>query len=339
MISIEPRHGFPVTWRRSEGALVLFSIVVAVSHRMPILILASSDPSPGTAPDGLSPEAMLTGPKGTLPLRSGRCMAAELIARIRSSERFADPVLLGPRSWYAGKVDCEIVHVAGPLIDTLRQMMQVVQERIPDGQPFAVTPCDILPSADDWRQVMDNEYAPHSDAMFWWQLVQGERATMGAGAWKPAYRLPAGPSQPHLSLYPGHLVIARAGALRFPLMNRLLELAYWYRNRVLNKRYVGITCGALSTLMGQDLRNLARWQLPLLTVTVPFYGLRGFFRYRRGTATLRDVEHFLAIAFLHRRFHHAAGGRPVVIAISSLLSLAKDIDTQAELDEVESIGS
>jgi hypothetical protein len=305
---------------------------------MPILILASSDPQPGTAPDGLSSEAMLTGPKGTLPLRSGRCMAAELIARIRRSERFGEPLLLGPRSWYAGKVDCEIVHVAGTLIDTLRQMMNVVQARVPDGEPFAVTPCDILPSADDLQRLMDNDYAPHADAMFWWQLVQGERVSMGAGAWKPAYRLPSGPGQPPLSLYPGHVVIARAGSLRFPLMNRLLELAYRYRNRVLNKRYIGITCGGLGTLMAQDLRNLARWQLPVLTVTVPFYGLRGYLRYRRGTATLRDVEHFLAIAFLHRKFHQAAGGRPVVITVSSLLSLAKDIDTQAELDEVESMG-
>ena len=161
---------------------------------------------------------------------------------------------------------------------------------------------------------------------------------MGAGAWKPSYHLPADAGQPPLSLYPGHLVIARTCALRFPLMNRMLELAYRYRNRVLEKRYLGMTCGVLGTLLGQDLRNLARLQCPVLTVQVPYLGLRGFFRYRRGKATLREVENFLAKSFLHRRFHGAAGGRPVVISISSLLSFAKDIDTQAELDELDSAG-
>jgi hypothetical protein len=170
--------------------------------------------------------------------------------------------------------------------------------------------------------------------MFWWQMIEAQTAAMGAGAWKPSYHLPVTTGQPPLSLYPGHLVIARTCALRFPLMNRLLELAYRYRNRVLDERYLGMTCGALGTLLGQDLRNLARLQFPSLTIHLPYLGLRGFYRYRRNKASLRDVEHFLAKSFLHRRYHGLAGGRPVVIAVSTLLSFAKDIDTRAELDEI-----
>jgi hypothetical protein len=309
-----------------------------MSDLLPIIVLAGSDSQPVTVPAELSTSAMLTGPKGTLQLRSGRCMAAELVARIRASQRFAEPLLLGPRQWYAGTVDCEISHVEGTMIQTLRHLTDILQNRFSGAQPVAVTPCDILPSSADFQRLLDEDYAPHADAMFWWQMIEGQPAAMGAGAWKPSYHLPPSVGQEPRSLYPGHLVIARTSTLRFALMNRMLELAYRYRNRVLTQRYIGMTCRVLGTLLRQDLRNLARLQLPMLTVQIPYLGLRGFFRYRRGKAALSEVENFLAKSFLHRRFHRAAGGRPVVISVSSLLSFAKDIDTQAELDELDSAG-
>jgi hypothetical protein len=247
-------------------------------------------------------------------------------------------LLLGPRQWYEGKVDCEVSHVQGTMIHSLRHLTDIMQNRFGGAQPVAVTPCDILPSSADFQRLLDEDYAPHTDAMFWWQMIEGQPSAMGAGAWKPSYRLPPNVGQVPRSLYPGHLVIARTCALRFHLMNRMLELAYRYRNRVLEKRYIGMTCGILGTLMRQDLRNLAKFQVPMLTFQIPYLGLRGFFGYRRGTAALSEVENFLAKSFLHRRFHRAAGGRPVVISVSSLLSFAKDIDTQAELEELDSSG-
>jgi hypothetical protein len=305
-----------------------------MSDRLPIIILAGGDARPGDAPAGVPQGVILAGPKGTMLLPSGRCLVAELIDRVRASQRFSEPLLLAPRSWYEGIVDCEIRHVEGTLIQTLRELSKTVRERLDGEQPFAVTSCDILPSAADFQQLLDQEYAPHVDAMFWWQMIESQPAAMGAGAWKPRYRLPPDIGQEPRSLYPGHVVIARACALRFPLMNRLLELAYRYRNRVLEKRYVGIICGAIGTLLAQDLRNLGKLQCPVLTLQIPYVGLRGYSRYRRGKATLRDVEHFLARAFVHRGYYAAAGGRPVVIAISPLLAFAKDIDTRAELEEL-----
>ena len=306
-----------------------------MSDRLPIIVLAGSDSHPGAVPAALSPDALLAGPKGTFVLRSGRCLAAELVARIRASQRFAEPLLLGPRQWYAGKVDCEVSHVEGALIQTLRHLTDILQTRFPATQPVAVAPCDILPSSADFQQLLDVDYAPHAGAKFWWQMIESEPSAMGAGAWKPSYRLPVRAGEPPRSLYPGHLVIARIGALRFALLNRMLQLAYRYRNRVLEKRYLGMTCGVLGTLVRQDLRNLARLQLPRLTLEIPYTGVRGYFRYRRGHATLREVEDFLARSFLHRQDRRAAGGRPVVISISSVVSFAKDIDTQSELEEAD----
>ncbi len=306
-----------------------------MSDRLPIIVLAGSDSRPSEVPETLPRDEMLAGPKGTIPLRSGNCLAAELIARVRASGCFTEPLLLGPRSWYEGKVDCELIHVEGALIQTLRQLVHTANERFDPHQPFAVTTCDILPTIEDFQQLLQRDYTPHIDSMYWWQMIVAEPQQMGASSWKPSYRIQLEKEDARVNLYPGHLVITRGESLRFDLVNRLLELAYRYRNRVLNKRYMGITLGALGTLLTQDIRNLARFQLPVLTIGVPYVGLRGYFRYQRGKATLGDVEEFLKRAFLHRQYHRAAGGRPVVISITTLLSFAKDIDTKAELDELD----
>jgi hypothetical protein len=310
-----------------------------MTRRLPIIVLGNSDARPGASPEGVPRTALLTGPKGTIRLRSGRCLAAELIARIRDSQRFEDPVLLGPRDWYRGQVDCDIQHVEGSLIHTLRELMSTVRQRWSWDQPFAVTSCDILPTAEDLRELLDRDYAPHADAIFWWQMVEADPERMGAGAWKPGYMLPVRQGETPRRLYPGHVVIARAAGLRFDLMNRLLELAYRYRNRLLEDRYLGIMCGALGTLLRHDVRELVRWRLSSLTLSIPYFGLRGYYRYRRGRATLGDVEHFLAKAFVHRTTLRQAQGRPVVITISQQLAFAKDIDTYAELAELQTNGT
>ncbi|MCA9217249.1 MAG: hypothetical protein KDB27_29470 [Planctomycetales bacterium] len=305
-------------------------------NRLPIIVLAGSDSRPGAAPDGMDPDEMLAGPKGTIPLQNGRCMAAELVHRIRASECFSEPLLLGPKQWYADKVDCEITHVEGSLIDTLRLLARIISERFAGDDPVAITACDILPSVADFQRLLENDYAPHAESVFWWQMVESQPEDMGASSWKPTYHMPLQQGDSPRTLYPGHVVIVRPSALRFQLINRLLELAYKYRNRPLNKRHIGITLGAIRALITQDLMNLREFQLPVLTFVLPYVGLRDFFKYRNGTATLRDHEYFLAKTFLHRRFHHVANNRPFVIAATTLRSFAKDIDTKAELEEVES---
>jgi hypothetical protein len=303
--------------------------------QLPIIVLGNSDAHPGSSPDGVPREELLSGPKGIIALRSGRCLVAELIERIRQSQRFQDPLLLGPRDWYSGKVDCEIQHVEGSLAQTLRQLTRTVQQRWAADQPVAVTTCDILPTPKELQELVDVDYVPHAKAVFWWQMIQAEPEQMGAGAWKPGYLLPNQIGGAPQRLYPGHMVIARAGGLRFDLMNRLLELAYQYRNRRLNDRYLGILCGAMRTLVWHDLRELGRFHWPSLTLSIPSCGLRGYYRYRFGRASLNDVERFLAKAFVHRAWQRLAHGRPVVIVVSQRLAFAKDIDTCAELAELQ----
>ena len=137
-----------------------------VVKRLPIIVLAGSDAQPAEVPAGLHRDAMLTGPKGTIRLQNGRCMAAELIDRIRASECFEEPWLMGPRDWYEQQVDCPLVPVEGSLAETLRQLIATTRQEIAGHRPFAVTTCDILPTADEFRQLLDKDYLPHADTMF-----------------------------------------------------------------------------------------------------------------------------------------------------------------------------
>ena len=106
-------------------------------------------------------------------------------------ERFAEPLLIGPRQWYEGKVDCEVSHVEGTMIQTLQHLTRHhARADSAATQPIAVAPCDILPSSADFQRLLDEDYAPHADTMFWWQMIEGQPAAMGAGAWKPSYHLP-----------------------------------------------------------------------------------------------------------------------------------------------------
>ena len=122
-------------------------------------------------------------------------------------------------------------------------------------------------------------------------------------------------------------------------MNRLLELAYRYRNRVLEQalsrhdmRRAWDTDGTGPVQPGQA-------AVPVLTVQVPYLGLRGFFRYRRGKASLQRRGAFPGqVPSCTADFTGRPAADPVVISISSLLSFAKDIDTQAELDELDIAG-
>jgi hypothetical protein len=157
---------------------------------IPIVILAGSDQRAGPIPPGLRSEDILTGYKGALSVPWGGCLAGELVSRLRQSQRFADPILVGPTSVYSGLVDCEIVDVEGSLLVTLSRVVRLLQERFAADQPVAITTCDILPMPGELRDLLQSGYDPHVDCQFWWQIVAAEPGRLGASAWKPRYPAP-----------------------------------------------------------------------------------------------------------------------------------------------------
>lgn len=299
---------------------------------IPILILAGSDQRAGLIPPGVRREDVLSGYKGALPLPWGSCLAGELISRLRQSQRFADPIVVGPTSVYGGLVDCEIVNAEGSLAVTLSRVACLLQERFRAAQPVAITTCDILPTPEELCDLLQSGYDPHINCQFWWQIVAAEPDGLGASAWKPRYAVRITEGDAPRSVYPGHLVILRPGSVRFELINDLLVAAYRYRNWPLRDRFLPILRRGLGLLIKQDLLNLRRFQLPLLTVSMPWHLLRAYRGIRRATLTLSDFERHLARTVLHR--HYLNSARPFVITLTQHVAFAKDIDTRAELDEL-----
>lgn len=301
---------------------------------MPVIVLGGSDMQPAPVPRGMKPDEMLTGYKGTLQLPSGRCLASELIERLRQSDRFEDPILVGPGDVYRPVVDCEVVDVAGNLSTTLRRVRELIRSRFPLSAPLALSTCDILPTAEEIGELLQTCYDPVSGCVFWGELVAAHPQQMGASAWKPGYLLRPDAGLPLQPFYPGHLVILRPAALRMRLTNHLLQLAYRYRNRALPHRRWRMFVRGLGRLVLQDGINLMSLQLPILSVTIPFYCLRAYRRLRNKELSVPDFAEHVARVFVHRSYHRQSNPPPVVFSQTSILSLAKDIDTQAELTEL-----
>lgn len=304
-----------------------------MSTPLPILILAGGDTVRTAPPPGLRSGDMLRGYKGALPLPNGKVLVQELIDRLQASGRFREPVLIGPTSIYGPlSLGCRIVDVHGSLERTLIRTVETILEQFDPVSPVAVTACDILPSAAECERLLSEAYEPVRDCVFWGQFVAAPPQGLGASSWKPHYRFAGGDAS--VRLYPGHLVILRPAALRFRVLARLLHLAYCYRNRPLDYRWSRILLRSLGTLAAQDLRNLLRLQLPGLTVSIPFHCLAAYRRYRGGELSVDGFERAFTRTFVHRRYYHACGNRPVVFSTTHILAFAKDLDTRAELAEL-----
>ena len=301
-----------------------------MSKELPLLILAGSDRRRGPVPRALSEGDMLTGTKGALELPWGRCLAAEVVERYRNSDRFADPILVGPAESFGGRVDCEIVDVSGNLATTLQRSLKFIQGRFDPDEPLAVSTCDILPTAMEIRELIDNVFEPHRESSLWWQLSTGRSNELGASAWKPYYVLLDDGAKP-VTIYPGHLVVLRPARLRLELLNGLLAAAYRSRNRSLRQRFLPMLLRGLGLLMKQDLLNIARLQLPILTCTIPWHLLQVYFRLGKERLTWSELEWRAARVLVHRR--DRGTGRPVVFSPTNIAAFVKDIDTVQELEE------
>ncbi|HIB53313.1 MAG TPA: hypothetical protein EYO39_00565 [Nitrospirales bacterium] len=304
--------------------------------RLPLLILAGSDPQPGPAPAGLAQDDMLSGFKAVYRLPSGVPLISELIQRFNASGRFEQPILIGPRRVHEGIVDCEIVDVEGSLATTLEHTYKFITRRFHHLDPVAISACDILPTPDEIRSLLETNYDPHEDAQFWWQLVDTKPESLNVSSWKQSYQLRPDTDQPPMNLYPGHLVIVRVGALRMRVVNSVLQIAYWYRNRDLRTRHVHVAIESFRRLLAEDIRSLTSLRLPLFSISIPIRGLLAYYKMVRKQLTLREFEHHVAKTLVRRAFHKSAQGRPVRFTVTPILAFAKDIDTKAELAEAGS---
>ncbi len=84
-------------------------------------------------------------------------------------------------------------------------------------------------------------------------------------------------------------------------------------------------------LLRQDVQNLAAGQLPVLAASIPWHVVRAYREMQKQTLTVESLERHMGRVILHRNYRRT--NRPVVVALTRILSFAQDIDSQAELDE------
>jgi hypothetical protein len=225
------------------------------------------------------------------------------------------------------------VDVRGNLLATIAAAESIAAQRYGRSHPVAVSACDVLPTAAEFRQLLAEAYEPYKACGLWWQLVAAERAELGASCWKPSYRVAPSEGEPAENLYPGHLLIIRPAALRLEAFNRFLTLAYRYRNRAVYERAIRMTLRALATMMVEDVRILASLHLSGRTFSVPYLVFRAYGKFRAEKLTIHDLENVVAKILVEPGFHRQAKKRSVVFKLTRIQSFAKDIDTRAELEE------
>jgi len=91
----------------------------------------------------------------------------------------------------------------------------------------------------------------------------------------------------------------------------------------------------LGTLIGRDIRNLARLEPPTLTYSVLRHGLGTFARWRRGEIDMAGLELGLAKIVVRRRHFRREGPASVRIVTSRHIAFAKDLDTREEVAELD----
>ena len=302
---------------------------------IPLVVLGGGDARPSTLPETGAEFHPLQGPKGLALKIQGRPIIDVLIERLQESGYFSPIYIAGPAALYGEtRAGCQIIDTDSTFGNNIKAAIQTVMERCP-GQSVAITTCDILPEEDELHRLIE-DYFHHLPLDFWFPaiLAPEENKDLGASAWKPRYRVAPLPGEEPRTLLPGHLLIADPAAVRRPLVYRTFDLAYKSRNRPILYRLGLIVGHIFGGLLLQDLKLLFTLRLPTMTYTVIYNGTVMALKLSRGVITPEEMAqrlHRIYVSYRHRRkFPNRQGRTP----LKHGLSLAKDIDTVEEAEEI-----
>ena len=307
----------------------------STTNPIPLIVMAGSDPTPAALPEEGAQLHPIQGPKGMSLKIGGRPLIDLLLEPLVSSGCF-DPIFIaGPTTEYGpSRQGCEVIDTNSGFGANIRAALQVVAPRARDGI-VALTTCDILPTADELRELMEDYFA-RVPIDFWFPLIiaPNEPDQLGASFWKPRYQVLDQPGGKPVSFLPGHLIVVDTLAARVPLVVRAFDLAYRTRNRGILYRMVVMISGVLAGLLWQDLKHLASFRLPTMTFSVTYNGIMLALELRKGESTSDELAERLEKSFIryrHRRKYPERVGR---LPLMKALSLAKDFDTQEEAAEI-----
>ena len=302
---------------------------------IPIVILAGSDSEPAQLPLSGAGKHPLRGPKALQIILGGQPLIDLLIERLREVDAFGPVFVAGPHLAYGTRRGgVEVIDTDGSFGENLRAAVEAVRERCP-GRPIAFTACDILPAPEEMDELLV-DYHTHRPLDFWFPVILAprQRELLGASAWKPQYGIVPNGGGPARPVLPGHLVIVDPDALRLGFIYRSFELAYRSRNRSLVYRFFFVVAHLLMHLLGKDLRQLLRLRPPVVTVSAVYQAMVIVAKERGRTMTTEELARRFRAIYVrseHRRRHPERRGR---LPLMAALSLAKDMDTQEEAEEL-----
>jgi hypothetical protein len=306
----------------------------AIEQTIPLIILGGGAKEAEVV-EGGPDSPRLKGLKGATVRLGGRLLIDIVIERFRSCG-FFDPIFIaGPVAAYGeSREGAEVIDTDADFGGNIRAGYEAVKPRL-DGSPLAFTTCDVIPEPAD-LELLVRDYREHAPLDFWYPAarVPEDESLLGASAGKRRYRMRLDREGEMVAILPGHIVVVDPRCARADLLYSAFEFAYRSRTRPVFYRFLYITSRTLLRLLRYDLQGLLRLRLPLMTMGVLWNAMWLSHLLGTGTGTQSEVAGRLRRLFTtrsHRRRYPDRKGR---VPILDVLSLAKDIDTQREAEEI-----
>lgn len=304
---------------------------------VPLVILGGRDRRGPELPEGTEGRHPLHGYKGVVLKIDGKPLIQVLLDRLRAVEVFHPFYIAGPRHVYEEFLgdDVRLIETDGSFGANLRASVESTKVDGEYAPQLGFVTCDILPDPEELRNAVD-DLIHHSPVDYWMPQIRVpmEETGLGKSDWKPRYRLAPPGSGESVPILPGHLLVAAPGILRLEFALQFLDQLYETRNRSLAYRRAALTKALLGSLLAEDVRHLLKLKPPSNLFDVVFWSLFAVAKLMSGGATTTQMARYIRRVFVLRSQRKAYGDERARVPILDALSLAKDIDTLEEAQEV-----
>ena len=306
---------------------------------LPLIILAGGDRKPTRLPKSGADKRPLSGLKG-IDIRLGESSIVDLLLeRVHATAAFGPIYLAGPASVYGEeRQGVQVIDTDGTFGDNIETSISRAMEEHPSG-PLALITVDVLPDVEELKRLLD-DFENHRPLAFWFALIRSpdDPKQLGNSSWKPKYRIASEDAEAAktgardaTTVLPGHLIIFEPSCWRLDIAFKTFALAFKTRNRAIGYRLFFIIRHIVLFLLAKDLGRILRFRLPTLSVVVLTHALVIGTKLRRGALTASEMADRFCRIFVKSKDQNRLRGR---IVLTDALTLAKDIDTFEEAEEM-----
>jgi len=307
------------------------------TRTLPLIILAGGDRQPTRLPEGGADKRPLSGLKGVDIRLGDRSIVDLLLERLHAAEAFGPIYLAGPSSVFGEeRQGVQVVDTDGTFGENIETSISHVMAEQPD-TPLALITVDVLPDVEELKRQLD-DFDRHRPLAFWFALVRSpeDPEQLGNSSWKPKYRIAsedgvASEDGAATTVLPGHLIIIEPSCWRLDIAFKTFALAFKTRNRAIGFRLFFIIRHIVLFLLAKDLGRILHFRLPTLSAIVLTHALVIGTKLKRGALTASEMADRFCRIFVKSKDQHRLRGR---IVLTDALTLAKDIDTFEEAEEM-----